>query len=249
MVRSEESIEKQEEYKGIPLSELLAGVSQRPVNPSHLFGSEESFQNRYIGFRHGQSKANIQGIISSDFQIGVHGDHGLTPIGETQVVDSVTDLLSTIGSELINNVVFVTSPFSRAKQTAELAALCLEGAVSVEINEGLRERDFGDFDQRPLLYYNRVWPVDELDAENTRNGVESVSQVCERAKGVIAGLEEKFYGKTIVLTSHADTLQILNCMFSQEDPRYFAQHRMKNCEVRPMYVPDLNAKRIPLEYK
>ena len=43
----------------------------------------------------------------------------------------------------------------------------------IEIVDGLRERYFGEFDQRALIYYNKVWPVDQIDSQNSRYGVES----------------------------------------------------------------------------
>ena len=107
----------------------------------------------------------------------------------------------------------------------------------MEIDEGLRERFFGDFDQQDLIYYNRVWPVDLVDSENTRHGVESVAQLCERIIKMIENLEEKYENKVCILTSHADTLQIAQTLFSGEDPRSFSQHRFKNCEARELIDP------------
>ena len=45
-------------------------------------------------------------------------------------------------------------------------------------------------------------------------------------------LERTYTGKSIVLTSHADTLQIMQTFLSFEDPRKFSQYRFKNGEVR-----------------
>jgi probable phosphoglycerate mutase len=241
-----------------PLEELLKNVCDVPVREELLISRAKlaAFKNAYIGFRHGQSNANIAGIISSDFEIGVNGPHGLTPTGETQARDSLEELFKTVGGrEKFENgeVVFVSSPFSRARQTAEVAAAEVEKAVGkkvvVEICEGLRERYFGEYDQLALIYYNKVWPIDQKDSENSRYGVESVADVCKRVLNVIEDCEKKHQDKILIMTSHADTLQVLNTLFSAEDPRMFAAHRFKNCEVRELNTPGLETRRVPLSYQ
>jgi broad specificity phosphatase PhoE len=49
-------------------------------------------------------------------------------------------------------------------------------------------------------------------------------------------VEDTHSGKFIVLSSHADTLQIFQTFLSGEDPRKFATYRFKNGEVRNMEV-------------
>ena len=49
-------------------------------------------------------------------------------------------------------------------------------------------------------------------------------------------LESTYTGKSIVLTSHADTLQIMQTFLSFEDPRKFSQYRFKNGEVRTYVI-------------
>jgi broad specificity phosphatase PhoE len=62
-----------------------------------------------------------------------------------------------------------------------------------------------------------------------------VNQVIKRVSGLIGDLEERHAGKHIVLTSHADTLQITQTYLANGDARKFAQYRFKNGEVC-MYV-------------
>ena len=245
-------------YSFEPLESLLKDVDNVPVREELLLSREKvaSFKNSYIGFRHGQSHANIAGIISSDFEIGVNGPHGLTPTGETQAKGAIGELFKAVGgSEKFErgDVAFIASPFSRARQTAQLAATEIEKnlgrKVDIEIVDGLRERYFGEFDQRALIYYNKVWPVDQIDSQNSRYGVESVADVCQRVLSVIEDCENKYSSKVLVMTSHADTLQVLNTLFSGEDPRMFAAHRFRNCEVRELNIPGLETRRVPLTYQ
>ena len=120
--------------------------------------------------------------------------------------------------------------------------------LTIQYHDHLRERRFGDFDQLPLVFYNKVWPRDMINAENSHYYVESVQQVSDRLAIVITDLENKYSDKYIVLTSHADTLQILHTLMSQEDPRYFCLHRFKNCEARLLIDDDLSSKRTALNY-
>ena len=48
-----------------------------------------------------------------------------------------------------------------------------------------------------------------IDDSNTRYQVESVQQVVERVSSLVASLESRYSNKHIILTSHADTLQIM----------------------------------------
>lgn len=97
--------------------------------------------------------------------------------------------------------------------------------TSVDVIEGLRERWFGTLDNTIISNYNMVWPADLKDAACTQYEVESVEACCARLRGVILGLEAKHSGKAIVLTSHADTLQILQSYLAEVDPRKFSQYR------------------------
>jgi hypothetical protein len=49
---------------------LIEGVKPTEVRIPDIFTSPKTLKNTYIGYRHGQSLANVAGIISSDFEIG-----------------------------------------------------------------------------------------------------------------------------------------------------------------------------------
>ena len=53
-------------------------------------------------------------------------------------------------------------------------------------------------------------------------------QVCARIRELVLSLEEEREGQCIVLTSHADTLQISQCYVAGADPRSFSMYRFKN---------------------
>eukprot|EP01038_Epipyxis_sp_PR26KG_P010810 gene10810-14511_t len=256
-------------YQTIPESLLLEGVQSSPAisNDIHILSS---LNNRYIGLRHGESEANMMGVISSSPKIGTI-NHGLTITGTEQAKNSGKMLFELFKSMLFssnettlqpNNIIFYSSDFLRAKQTAEVSfesfykqVLELQTIMSqdsvnnssmynildmvdinIRITTALRERSFGEYDGENLLYYNRVWPIDTIDANNNRNGVESINQVISRMRTFISELERSYHNKTIVLVSHADTLQITQTYLCSPtvDPRLFHQFRFKNGEVRDM---------------
>lgn len=101
--------------------------------------------------------------------------HNLTSKGIEQARNSAESLIKQIGGlEELRNVIVLSSPFLRAMSTARICLNSIETILqdqkanikyqdidlSIQSNDGLRERYFGEFDQRDLLFYNRVWPVD-----------------------------------------------------------------------------------------
>lgn len=273
-------------YDAVPLKDLVSGVELRSVTGIQR---PSVFKNRYFGLRHGESTANLAGVISSDPVVGA-SIHGLTGTGQAQARRAAVDLVSMIGRENLlteGKVLFMTSPFLRARETAAEALDAINRLMAYEnepvvgnspssadatsaggitrwmvppptdrcilldecdlapsfdlptipllIRESLRERWFGQLDAKPLIFYNKVWPFDQLDAANTRSGVESVQMVCERCASLLAELEEEFDGKIIIFSSHADTLQIFQLFMSgHPDPRQFASYRFRNGELRDM---------------
>ena len=236
-------------YETIKLSELVDGILEEPLRIPPSSELPLSLNNKYYGLRHGQSEANIAGIISSEILTG-STIHGLTPLGRDQAKQAAIPLLEVLNNN--NNLIMISSNFTRARETAqeclnEMERITSKSYGKVIIRNELRERWFGRLDGAPLIWYNRVWPIDRLTANNKRYSVESVTEVVMRISGLIYDLEKIYKDKTIVLVSHADTLQIAQTFMSKGDTRKFADYRFKNGEVRHMTgglpVPQ------PIEYK
>jgi broad specificity phosphatase PhoE len=86
-------------------------------------------KNSYFLLRHGQSEGNVEGVISSARSLATSEKHGLTKLGYEQGVESAANLLDLLeqqheSSEDKRKVIFYSSPFSRARQTAQA---CLDG--------------------------------------------------------------------------------------------------------------------------
>lgn len=202
-------------------------------------------KNRYFALRHGQSTANVEGVISSLPAVGTT-THGLTPLGVEQARSAAPQILAALGGTAeLSRLVVYASDFTRARETAEEAQAALHSLAGSATTAGpvvgqltaLRERWFGDLDAKDVATYNDVWPLDLLDAHHVTFGVESVERVAQRLRAMFLELEAlhgDVPGTPVLLTSHADTLQIMQCLVARADVRLFSQYRFGNGEVRAL---------------
>mmetsp|Transcript_17659 Transcript_17659/g.20105 ORF Transcript_17659/g.20105 Transcript_17659/m.20105 type:complete len:320 (+) Transcript_17659:70-1029(+) len=224
-------------------------------------------KNTYYLLRHGQSWGNVEGVISSARSLATSEKHGLTPLGYDQGRASAKELLKLVQqkvqkSEVSDNkpkrVFFYSSPFARARQTAEA---CLEGlsfddnkktASELNLNiqddmiieDGLMERFFGNLDDQAIHTYAYVWPKDMLDPLHVGFEVESVAAVSTRLRETILKIDQSpvhdstddnSEGDIVILTSHADVLQIMQLYAAgAENVGKFSSYRFTNGEVREM---------------
>jgi probable phosphoglycerate mutase len=97
----------------------------------------------------------------------------------------------------------------------------------------LRERYFGLWDKKHSSHYHDVWTNDKFDANHKKDDVESTAEVRERTTSLINDLEREYQGKTILLVSHGDALQILLTAFADIES---SQHRtlthLETAEIR-----------------
>jgi broad specificity phosphatase PhoE len=217
--------------------------------------------NTYLLLRHGLSTANVDAIISSNrYDLAYTDIHGLTETGYEQGRQAAQHVLEQVMSLSLSNdndpqqhlsIVFVSSPFARARQTA---TACREGLrqqlllqqqpsssspiimdESIYIHPGLMERSFGRLDGEAIETYAYVWPLDRFNVTHTAFDVESVAAVCHRFRQCILDLEEAFPPSSsssrtiIVLTSHADVLQIAQ-LYAANVPNVggFSSYRFKS---------------------
>jgi probable phosphoglycerate mutase len=190
--------------------------------------------NRYFGMRHGESKANVAGLIVSRIETDRSGDYGLSDRGHLQAAAAA----GCCG--LSDRTVIRSSDFARAWQTAQIVRERI-GAAEVIAAEELRERSFGELDGSPASGYARVWTADQAEAGTSAavgpvpDGVEPVTAVLDRTVALIAELERRHAGADILLVSHGDTLAILAAGFLGVEPsRHRSVPPFGTAEIRPL---------------
>ncbi len=195
--------------------------------------NRHNLQNSYFTLRHGKSVPNVEGIILSDPVDGISLDYGLVEEGLQQVQSAV--IAAVRKGELDENVVIVSSDFSRAKQSAEIARQILS-CQPIIFDPRLRERFFGKYERGSNQNYQKVWDLDVHNPDHTEMGVESANAVQRRFWELIMDCERDFSDQKIVLASHGDTLQIGETAFRQISA---AQHRavphLQTAEIRKLY--------------
>lgn len=185
-----------------------ARLAQRPrlgfSVPMYLDAA--SLKNRFYGFRHGESRANVEGIIVSDPVIGTV-QYGLSEEGCRQVEESASHL-----SSVVSDAVIVTSDFRRTVETAEIIRRVF-GAEPVRLDPRMRERLFGQWEGARYTHYSDAWQKDAVDPDQMIDGVESANAVRRRLVDAVLSFESEFSDRDIVLVSHGDPLRLLQTAF------------------------------------
>lgn len=202
-------------------------------------GTQSGKPNTLILLRHGESTANVASVIVSRPSIGVKSEHGLTAKGREQATNAGRQLneLSKASGQI---PLVLSSDFSRAYETACIAADQIDGQPKVRVDTRLRERFFGAYDGLSSTLYESVWEQDVVLGTDEpqvwaagAKGVESVYSVSARMSQVVKEVNAQFTNHIVCLVSHGDALQILQAS-SRALPPW--QHRtlqhLGNCEVR-----------------
>lgn len=189
-----------------------------------------ALNNTYLALRHGQSLANVRGLIVSHPDNGLE-NFGLSREGREQVRQAVTARAGSGG--LNRKTAIFSSDFLRTRHTAQIAARVLGCTVPVTFTPQLRERCFGTWELTGSDNYQRVWADDARGETAPHTRVESADQVLARALALVKTVEAACTGKTVLLVSHGDTLQILMTWFAGYPPhRHRELPHLETAEVR-----------------
>ena len=171
----------------------------RVVNQLETLGAR-GLKNSYFMIRHGESTANVAGIVSSDPDVATV-THGLTEVGRTQVAEAAAEWHKQL--PVHQPIIILSSDFLRAKETAEVVKETLlkhrlrvglassDTFNSVVLEPRLRERSFGRHEGQANTTYDLVWQSDALSADHEEAGVESVNNVVRRATQLIVDTEKQ----------------------------------------------------------
>ena len=172
-----------------------------PGRPTRLEGwSEPSMSpTTTLLLRHGQTP------LSVDKRFSGTGDPALTDAGRRQAAAAAVRL-ATSGATAV-----VSSPLRRARETAALVAEAL--GLEVEVEEGLRETDFGDWEGYTFGEVRQTWPA-EMDAWLASTSVappsgESFDATAVRVRQARDRVLARHGGTTVVLVSHVTPIKTL----------------------------------------
>lgn len=184
--------------------------------------------NQLWVLRHGESTANVEGLIVSVPGPRAFTEVGLTARGRAQAREAARDGAARgLGPETL----VISSDFARALQTAEEFAAGL-GAAAPRIDQRLRERSFGRHDEGPADAYEQVWGIDR-DRGTHQDGVEQVAAVAARVLAVLREADELTPDAPVVLVAHGDVLQIALTLAAGADPHdHREQPHLGNAELR-----------------
>lgn len=175
-------------------------------------------QHLYL-LRHGQSEANEHHIIA-----GSH-DSPLSPTGIAQAEFAGETAKRFFGFDLI-----VTSPMSRALQTARIVARQVDyPAEKILVMNDLRERNLGevegkDYSEAP--HHNGNYE----DAENVP-GVEPIEDLLTRVKGVLDQLHERPEQNILIVAHNGCGRMLKVALAGQPAMAMYNQPRTENAII------------------
>jgi probable phosphoglycerate mutase len=160
--------------------------------------------------RHGESTANAASASATREGLDLidvaesEADVPLSDLGRQQA-ESLGRRLQELPDALRPDLV-MTSPFLRARQTAEIAMSGLE--VRMRVDERLRDRDLGILDLHTKQGIESAFP--EESKRRSRHGKfyyrppggESWTDVALRLRGVLRELEQDAPGKRVLISAH-----------------------------------------------
>ena len=215
-------------------------MSQSRSTPGAPAALPRALRHTYFSLRHGHSVPNARGIICATMRNGTLPAYGLSATGEGQATAAGGKLAEHPAVGQASTVVFVSSPFTRALETARLASAALARArpglsVRVVVEADLRERHFGQLELQPDTRYPEAWAEDAARVAPSPLGVEPVDSVWRRVRATVVRHDAAVSpaGAVVVLVSHGDTLQLTECGFrGQPLPTHRSLRHLNQAEFR-----------------
>jgi broad specificity phosphatase PhoE len=180
-------------------------------------------QTRMLWVRHGESQANLAApSVCRDL------DSPLTDRGRRQAERTALHLALCPG---LAGCLVVVSPLVRAVSTAQIIAREIKSSPPL-VDEGLREIDAGELDQRPMAVtrpvredFKQAWARGDLDARLP--GGESLREVLTRAAGAFERAVRLAGGGPVVVVGHGGTFAVCASLLFA-DPAVPIETRMAN---------------------
>lgn len=176
-------------WKSVKTDEIFVAGSLMDI------ANKQTANNEYFVMRHGEAISNTKKLLDSS------GDpeNRLTEKGRTQVEESI----KSFGQDFD---IIISSPFLRAKETAEIVS----NGKEILLDDRLREMSLGIFDGQPVDKYIEIMGSPNFLRFKTRSeGGETHEEMMNRCLAVIEDLEKKHAGKKILLVTHGGPMRMM----------------------------------------
>ncbi len=192
--------------------------------------------NTYFVMRHAQAQSNTKNIFDSSGR----SDNHLTQTGREQAQASATMLLKESKIDLI-----VTSPFVRARETADIVRKTFDLPESaMMVDERLGEINVGSYDGKPIEEWRSSFKTKLEPFRTVAPGAETFSDVRRRVGEFIFEIEKRYPNKKILIVSHGcpswllstieRELSIEECALDTWAPSTY----LTNAQIKPLdFVP------------
>jgi isoleucyl-tRNA synthetase len=198
--------------------------------------------NQYFGMRHSLSKANVQNIYSGTRDSEVD-DLDFENGSEDLIDQAFQKNKNTLSGK--EKIVIVTSPFRRARKTAELLVQRLGvDTAEIIIDERLHEWKVGDgFEGKEPAMFHELRKQFKDWYEDILPGGESMKNIVARLGSLFYELENKYQNTTVILVSHMRPLCLAEFMCeggsAENYPSFHAHYNdFNNAEIRQLdFVP------------
>jgi probable phosphoglycerate mutase len=161
----------------------------------------------FLLIRHGEAEQNVLNVLSS---LPESRERHLTARGREQILVLAEQLRKNIEPIAI----IFHSPLVRTRETAEI--LAEKTGAPLREDARLRETDFGVFNGRDTKLFHEKYPRKTARlATDGVDGVEGFSHEWERAADFCRDVSREYSGRSVVVVSHADTIQVLYGFLNQ----------------------------------
>ena len=183
--------------------------------------------------RHGQTASSRENRFNGS------SDAPLTAVGE-----AMAQAFALAYGSLTWDAIY-TSPMLRSRQTAD--ALCRLAGVQANVEDGLKEMDYGEWEGLRQDEVKQRWPeafeywADDVASRGTPGG-ETAFHVAARAMRVVEAIRSRHQQGNVLLVSHKATLRVITCALLGLDVRLFRERIAQPvCAVTMFAVTGTNA--------
>lgn len=172
--------------------------------------------NKLYVVRHGETDWNIKGILQgkTDIELNENGVRQAKLLKNKINIDDID--------------VVICSPLKRTKQTAEILVANKKNIIYDEL---ILERDFGDFEGKPIEFdlISKQW---DYKLNDKSNNIESIKDCLKRAEKFINKLNKEYSNKKILIISHGAFIKTLHfCIKGYNENTDLLSFNPKNAEV------------------